>query len=127
MKKILISLLFAALTGTILYAQGGDSWLYRVNFVPQSDCPQGEVCPNEVKVDVNFANIPDSCYIWLKIGSTAGASDIYSKKIGNYSSMSAHPGFTTDSQGNTSISLGKYVVGDNFYVDMEIIEDMGQP
>jgi hypothetical protein len=124
MKRIVSLLLLAALAVPFVKAQTGNDWIYRVNFIPQSECPEGVTCPSEVKVDLNLSMIPDSSYIWLKIGSTAGSSDIYSRKYAYDNTFFQQSGVTTDGSGNVSISLGRYITGENFYVDMEIIESI---
>jgi len=122
MKRIMIILLFAAIAVHFVKAQTANDWIYRVNYIAQSDCPEDVTCPSEVKVDLNISMIPDSSYIWFKIGSTAGSSDIYNRKYAYDNTLLQQSNITTDSTGNISVSLGKYMIGEKFYVDMEIIE-----
>jgi hypothetical protein len=124
MKKTIFILLLSVYACSFIKAQGGIDWIYRVDYIHPTDCPDSVICPSDVKVNLNKTAIPDSSYIWLKIGSNPGLYDIYSKKYAYDITLLQQDGVATDSIGNISISLGRYMVGENFFVDMEIIESI---
>lgn len=118
MKNLLFVLSLMAL-GTVLKAQD-DGWINRTNFITTDHCVDSVTCYTLVVVDVNLATVPDSAQVQFNIGSTFGAGDIYSSKIVNAPSMFDLPNVSKDSLGNASVTLGEFIIGENFFVDVVI-------
>ena len=105
---------------SLSHAQEGDDWINRINYNTTTDCPDSVNCYTEVFVDVNMKVVFDSAQICLKIGSTFGASDIYGKCFLNAPSLDAEAEVVRGEDGNIQVNLGRYLIGNDFFVDMII-------
>jgi hypothetical protein len=118
MKKILLIAMICLLSKAT-FSQDSE-WINRVNFEPTEQCLDSVNCYTQVIMEINPEKIPDSAWMWLKIGSEYGSDNIYSKKYQKTDSLTEQPEVAIDDQGIIIINLGSYIIAGDFFVDMSI-------
>jgi hypothetical protein len=121
MKKFFIFSVLAILMASS-YTQEGDDWINRISYNTTEECIDSIQCYTEVFVKVNMSVVLDSASICIKIGSTYGTDDIYGQCFLNAPSLKTEVGVASDQQGDITINTGKYIIGEEFFVDMTIKE-----
>jgi hypothetical protein len=121
MKKLLFTLLLGISFTCLISAQEENEWLYKIAFAGTENCIDSLTCYEQILIEVNMVMIPDSSNLVLKIGNTPGGSNIFSRQLLKSAGIFTQTNVVQDSVGNAVISLGEYIVDEQFYVDMEIL------
>lgn len=120
MKKMLFTM-FMGLTITFLAsAQEEEEWIYKISHIVTEHCIDSVTCYSEILVELNMNFIPDSTVLILKIGDTPGGDNIYNRQLIKTDDIYSQADVLKDNTGNAVVSMGEYLVDEQFYVDMEI-------
>jgi hypothetical protein len=119
MKNVLASVVVSVLFFCTAHTQDpNNEWTYKISYLTTDDCVDSVTCYTEIVINLNMVIVPDSTLMNFKIGSTFGAGDIYDASYYRTPALPELPEVSIDSLGNANISLGKYIVGDDYYVDV---------
>lgn len=120
MKKILLIIPILLISIIVFSQSAEDQWINRTKFFPTENCIDSVTCYTGVKVILNLPMIPDSAEVDIKLGTSHGLGDIYSRTVQKTSAIFSLPGVVQDSVGNAEIILGEYIIDENFFVNISL-------